>query len=459
MKLLLQSEAHGLLWLRRFVMSGRGIAAQGLLAALMVVLGAELMGIAVFVAVFCAVAVLSDQLLATAPSFLFTCLFLISTNNTTAFERFLPFVWLAVIPVAALLFHLWRYRVKLVLGRAVWAWLGVSVVMLTGGLGYISAAEYFALASIYHMLALGFGMLIAYVWLSSAVQTTPAEELPRFVANMMAALGLLGGFMVFHHYFVDLLTRMPGDWSLGLLEFQWRNNVSTTLMLALPFAFFKALRQPAWLLAAAAMFAAILLSGSRGGMVFGSVTLLLCIVFVLIADQKRRKFYLCALGLMAVALALAAPRLIPFFGPTLRRMLDSLRYGDEDARLLIWQRGWQDFLRRPVFGTGLGYMGNRDVHPSLPGAMCWYHNSLVQIIGSFGLFGVLAFGYMYAMRFVIFLRRRSAFHITLLLSWLSLEMMSLVNPGVFAPLPYLLIVVMFMVLAERHKQAPLTPDS
>jgi len=446
----LQNETHGLVRLRRFLMSGLGIAAQALLAGLMVIFGAELAGIAVFIVVFSAIAVLSNQLLATAPSFLFTCLFLISTNNVTAFDRFVPFLWLAVIPVAALLFHLWRYRVKLVIGKATWAMLAVSVVFLTGGLGYISAAEYFALASIYHMLALGFGMLIAYIWLSSAVRETSTEELPKFVANMMVALGLIACFMVFHHYFIDMLERLPGDFSLGLLQFQWRNNVSTTLMLALPFAFYKALQKPAWLLSALAMFAAILLSGSRGGLVFGSATLMLCILFVLIADKRRRKFYLIGLGAAALGFAVSLRWLIPFFGPTFGRMLDTLRYGDEDARLLIWQRGWHDFLRRPVFGTGLGYMGNRDVHPSLPGAMCWYHNSLVQIIGSFGAVGILAFGYMYAMRFIIFLRRRSAFHITLLLSWLSLEMMSLVNPGVFVPLPYLLMVVMFMVFSEKY---------
>jgi len=446
MNFLMQAQPAWLLQLRRFALSWQGIAAQAALAGLMVLLGTEVAGIAIFIVLFCAFAVLCDNLLATATPFLLPCLFLIQTQNTTALDRFLPFAWLVAIPVAAMLFHLWRYRVKLTMGRATWAWFAVSIATMLGGLGYISAAEYFAALTIYHVLALGFGMLAAYVWLSSAIAQSSTNELPRFFSNLMVSLGLVASFMVVHYYLVHLLK----GGSLEVLEFQWRNNVSSFLMLSLPFSFFKALQRPAWLLAAMAMFASMLLSGSRGGLLFGSVLLAGCILFLVLADKKRRKYYIIALVAASIGLVLTLRQWLPFFVPTLRRTLDSLRHGNEDARALIWQRGWEDFLRRPLLGTGLGYMGNRDVHPSLPGALCWYHNSAIQIIGSMGIAGVLAYGYMYIMRFVIFLRQRSTFHYTLLLSWLGIEMMSLVNPGVFAPIPYLLVVVMLMVMAEKY---------
>lgn len=37
---------------------------------------------------------------------------------------------------------------------------------------------------------------------------------------------------------------------------------------------------------------------------------------------------------------------------------------------------------------------------------------------------------------------------TIFLSYISLEMMSLVNPGIFCPVPYLLYVTIFMVIVE-----------
>ena len=41
------------------------------------------------------------------------------------------------------------------------------------------------------------------------------------------------------------------------------------------------------------------------------------------------------------------------------------------------------------------------------------------------------------------------FNMTVFLSYISLELMSLVNPGIFSPIPYLLIVTMFFAIVER----------
>ncbi len=41
------------------------------------------------------------------------------------------------------------------------------------------------------------------------------------------------------------------------------------------------------------------------------------------------------------------------------------------------------------------------------------------------------------------------FNMTVFLSYISLELMSLVNPGIFSPIPYLLIVTLFFAVVER----------
>ena len=38
---------------------------------------------------------------------------------------------------------------------------------------------------------------------------------------------------------------------------------------------------------------------------------------------------------------------------------------------------------------------------------------------------------------------------TIFLSYFSLEMMSLVNPGILCPMPYLMLVTLFMVIVEK----------
>ena len=41
------------------------------------------------------------------------------------------------------------------------------------------------------------------------------------------------------------------------------------------------------------------------------------------------------------------------------------------------------------------------------------------------------------------------FNITVFISYAGLEMMSLVNPGIFCPLPYLFLITMFFVIVEK----------
>jgi len=447
MRVLAAGGASWLRQLRQFIMSGWGLGAFAFTAALIVVLNADIAGLFVFAAVISAIFVLCDNVLATAAPALFTCLFMIKSGGGGAYDRLLPFALLAVIPVGALVFHLVCYRIPLVIGKAFWATLAVAIALLLGGIGFINAREYFALTSIYHMLALGFGVLITYFWLSCAIREND-EDLPEFVANLMTALGLLACFMVLHVYVVNLpyLVGRP-----AILAFQWRNNVSTFLMLALPFPFYKALRSPAWLLCGLLMYLGMLLSGSRGGMVFGSVELVMCILYVLLADRnrKRRWFYLAVIAAVVIAVVVSLPKLLPFFWPVLKRLLESVFSSDDEIRMGLYRRAIEDFLANPMFGAGLGYMGNRDIHASKAFALCWYHCAPLQIIGSLGIVGALAYGYQYVVRFMIFLRRRTKFHVALLLAWLGLEMMSLVNPGVFAPLPYALLAVMFVVFAEK----------
>lgn len=429
---------------RRFLLSGRGLAAQALLACPVIIFHVEVAGAAVFLLLFSVVVVVSDQILATAPSALFAGLFLIKMHDS--YSTFAPLWWVMFFPVAAFLFHLIRYRQPLRRGRAFWPMAAASAAVTLGGLGAISAKEYFAPGALYHVLALGFGMLLAYVLLIGYTRPGEDFDLEKFFTRLMVALGLLACFMVLFHYFENR------QWVLAhrtVIPFQWRNNVSSILMLAMPFSFHRAVKRPWWVLAALLMYLCILLSGSRGGLVFGSVELLMCVALLLFADKKRRVLYLIIAGAILLLALLFSRQLITFLSPAFTRLLAILLPGEQEVREILYARAVEDFKRSPVFGMGLGYMGNRDVHASKEFALCWYHNSLLQVIGSMGLVGAAAFLYQFAARCVIFLRRRTLFHLTLFAAWIAIEMMSLVNPGVFAPLPYLLIVTMFLVVAEK----------
>ena len=452
-------EAPWLLQLRRFFASPWCLAAQFALAALALVFRAELAGMVAFLLLFSAQMVLCDNVLTPFAPVLLACLIMIKASDIAGFKessdilytRFLPLWWLVFLPAGALAAHFALYRRPFVWGKAGWAILAVSVAATVGGLGAISAKEYFAGGTLYHMAMLGFGMLLLYIWLSSAAAGDKDGQLERFISNLMLTIGLLAAFMVLHLYLTRLPTLIKKP---QIVEFQWRNNVSTFLMLAMPFPFYKAFKKPAWLLAGLAMYLATLLSSSRGGMLFGTIELGMCVLFVLLADKKRRWVYLGVVALAVAAIIISLPRLVPFFWPVLTRFIDSVFNSEQEVRMQLYKRAVKDFLAHPVFGVGLGYMGNRDLHPSKTFALCWYHNAPLQIIGSMGLVGAAAYLYQYVMRVKIFLRRRvTKFRMTLFLSWVGLEMMSLVNPGVFAPVPYLMILTMLVVVAEKASQS------
>lgn len=450
-----KGEAPWLLRLRQFFLSPWYMAALFALAAIVTIFRIEIVGMVVFVVLFSVQMVLCDNILSTATPVILGCLFIIRTSEMPAFSKesdalvkmFLPWAWLIVIPIGALIVHLILYRKPLVWGRASWAILAVSCAVMLGGVGSISAKEYFSGASLYHMFALGFGMLICYVWLSSALEHDKDGWMQKFIPNLMVMIGLFASFMILHLYLANLprLIEHP-----QLLAFQWRNNVCTFLMLALPFPFFKAFQKPVFIIPGLIMFLALLLSGSRGGMLFGTIEFFMCLMFVLLADRKRRLLYLVITVLIVAALIACIPLLLPFFWPVIYRLLQSVFNGEQEVRMQLYRRAVEDFMAHPIFGVGIGYMGNRDVHPSKDFALCWYHCAPLQIIGSMGLTGLAAYIYQYVVRVKIFLHRPiTKFRLTLFLSWLGLELMSLVNPGVFAPIPYLLIVTIFLVVAEK----------
>ena len=113
------------------------------------------------------------------------------------------------------------------------------------------------------------------------------------------------------------------------------------------------------------------------------------------------------------------------------------------------ERAVEDFKSNPVFGRGIGYMGNRDIHPSKTFSACWYHSSPFQIIGSFGLVGVAAFGWQFVARCKALADRINVYNVAITIAYVGILMMSLVNPGEFAPLPYELLVMMLFALAEQ----------
>ena len=199
----------------------------------------------------------------------------------------------------------------------------------------------------------------------------------------------------------------------------------------------------------------MLLTGSRGGMVFGTIELVMCIVMFVLYDKRRRLAYAIICGCFVIAALIYLPEITEFLNYTLKRLfkvINQFLMGGEDTetRVRHYARGVQDYLNNPVFGTGLGNMANRDIFKNKPGALCWYHCEPIQIAGSFGTVGIIAFIYQFVKRNLLIWKKATLFNMTIFLSYISLELMSLVNPGILCPVPYLLLITIFMIVVEKY---------
>ena len=442
--------------LRAFLISDRWMAILFCLAGVITTAATylpqerlEIPGTIIFAYVVGFTLVISNDLMAALIPVMFT--YLIAIRCYDSYDEFMQYKWYAIPLVVMVLFHLIAYRKPLTAkGSQFKPMMFVSASILLGGIGFISPEEYFAPTSIYHMLGLGFGMVLVYSYLCAHIGVRKDYSLLNLLTKIMVITRCFASFMVISYHLININEVLDVK---GILYMQWRNNCSTILMITMPFAFLMANKKSYATIFGFIFFFAILLTGSRGGMVFGSVEIVMCIVMYMLYDRRRRLAYVIICLCLAFGFLAFSPQITEFLGHTLDRLFkavnDFLMGEKNEVRAIHYARGINDFLTQPIFGTGLGYMGNRDVHASKEFALCWYHCEPIQIAASFGIVGIVAFVYQFIRRNMLIWKKATLFNMTIFLSYISLEMMSLVNPGILCPLPYLFLITLFMVVVEK----------
>ncbi|MEG1179860.1 MAG: O-antigen ligase family protein [Oscillospiraceae bacterium] len=414
-----------------------------LAAAVVVVAKIEIAGILGFIVLMAFLLIVCDDVIVTTLPFMLVCCFAAKCKGS--YNTFVSLWWVVIFIVFAFVFHFIYYRNQkdYSRGKSFWSILIVSIVVTLGGVGIITAKEYFAGVSLLYIFGLGFGILGSYWLMNASFKPSDKYDFSDRFAKIMVLTAVFGCFMILHHYIIHMDTFLANP---RILQFQWRNNLSTMIMLTMPFAFYLSVKKTPYFLFGLFCYICLLLSGSRGGMMFGGIELLICIIVLIIVDKKKRNLNLSIIGTMVILGLVLVPDLKDLLAKTLERFAS---FKENKIRLGLFERAIEDFKSNPLFGRGLGYFGNRDIHKSVKGALCWYHSTPFQIIGSFGIAGIFAYLYQYFTRIKIFLcNRKSFFNISIIIAYCGVEMMSLVNPGVFSPV-YLFIVTMFFVIIEK----------
>jgi len=351
--------------------------------------------------------------------------------------------------IVALIIHFILYPPKAPTKRFLLPTIAVAISITLGGLFSSTFRDSFKMPALYYVLTLGIGMVGIYLFFESYTEHGN-ENTGKYFAKMMATLGTLGVIMVVVTYLKN--RELLNTFGQIQSKFQFGNNLSNNLLLTMPFTFYLATREKnsvLYFILGILQYLAMIFSLSRGGMLASTIMFPVVLGFTLYYGKKDRLKFLISLFVIVAAVSLTIFYRVENF---VDHMLSQIKFDGEEARVNLYKLAWTNFLKYPFFGTGLGFTYPDYYHPQ---AWCiyWYHSTLFQILGSLGILGILAYGYQYLIRLKTVFVRKDKFNLYVLLSFIGFEGYSLVNVGNFAPLPFVvMLIVMFLVLDRNNEK-------
>ena len=430
----------------------------------------ETQGAVLIILIICLELLLCQDTTITLLPFLLTCVFLCKCYNS--FNIFIPFLPMAIPVVLCIILHFVIYPRKIKIGESFIPLCIISLVMIVGGLGTISKEDYFRPIALFYVFSLGIGMVIAYLLIKSKYMPNESSEKDKFYygtkskeeifntfAFGMYLMGLFTFFAIISYYIKDIDTVLA---TKKLLLFQAKNNFSTFLMFSMPFPLYYTMNSEKkrsgksiillsdfHIISVVLIYLGLILCRSRGGLILGSVELFVCLGFTIQMRSGRRHILYDIGGALAVITAIfMSIKLVDYFADgTNNAILDSI-----ESRGAMIPRAFECFKENIWFGSGFGYTGNSDLYSPVKGAMNWYHVYFAQVIGSFGISGIIGFGYLIISRIKTIFIKPNVQKLILGLSYMGIFLMSMVNPGEFCPIPYELLTVMLFILAENENE-------
>ncbi len=368
---------------------------------------------------------------------LYPIAFLIVTLMNIMGEDINRAAWLCLGAVAvfgSMIYNIVRHKKKFRKNKVFLPMLFVSVSVTVGGAFSISREEYFEIGNIYYVLFLGFGMtalcaLLYTLWDGEDVQGLQYE----FVRAMCDSGIFLGAVMVMY-YLLNLSEFTKTQQIVEVLAYNpFRNVAVSYYLLTMPFAFFCARKKLRYMIGGVLIYCACLLSGSRMGLLFGSVQFLICMVYFIATAKKKKWLFAFVFAALVIGVFVMKDEILYFY-------LGRTEFGDGfinlgESRIELMRRSVSDFFSAPVFGRGLGYTGNEDCYQPGLFEMNWYHNFISQIVGSLGIVGIVAYMYQFYYRLDLLLKRTTSFGWLICLMYIGVLLSGVTDTGIFTPFP------------------------
>ncbi len=324
----------------------------------------------------------------------------------------------------------------------------VAVAVTLAGTFTVSVKEALHPIPLVMVLCLGALMIPIYLFFKGGMVCRRSYNVPDKVAGILYILGIFLAFLILRLFIIHPELWQSENVGLAISAYiWWRNGAATLMVMILPFIFYYAIRHnPLHILSAMLMYGAMLLSGSRGGLFCGGVVFVLCLFYFARYQKKGGRFVLWAILLLCAGMAALFHRQIIDIGHHLLRLTLDLDLLLQEDRVRFAIRSVEDFIKNPLFGVGFSYRGNYDIHELV---VNWYHSLVPQIVGGMGLFGILAYGYQFALRIRLIKQApRDPYMDALALGYFAILIYSMIDPGLMTP--YAILPTVFFVFMEEE---------
>ena len=296
--------------------------------------------------------------------------------------------------------------------------LALGIAYLASGIG----SRYYA-EDVYRNLAFALIQLASILLLYFVFSAT--VDWKKFDFEFLAWSGLVPGLVVLAELAWIYLTRnvlANGAIDRDLLFTGWGvyNNMGAIIVTAIPFALYQAQRKKhgsIYLILAFILAVGVVFSCSRSSIVFTALIMIPAFVYTLVKTENKKESGITSAILALLLVGAAAvfwKQLVSTFEnvPPIADVIDGKLVWNHTGRFEIYKEGFSRFLQNPVFGQGFFHRGYDFPEFSvMEGFSSFFpprlHNTVIQILASCGIVGLLAYGYHRVQTICLLVKRRS----------------------------------------------------
>lgn len=314
--------------------------------------------------------------------------------------------------------------------RLIWGMLALCAAYLLSGIGSAAYETVIGKNLVFATLQCAC-LVVPYVFLTSGVNWSSVRK------DYLAWIGLFAGLLLCLEVIWSYVTGgviVDGIINRKHIFTGWGmyNNIGAMLSMMIPFAFSLGMHHKKILLGAMVGFLFVIctiMTCSRTSLVAAIAMYGVCVVVALTHGQNRKKVALHLTLMVAVCLLVAVflqKQLLHLFSEFFAKITDP------SSRHILFAEGLKVFKEAPVLGSSFYSPGYQPWDFSVIDTFSNFfpprwHNTIIQLLASCGIAGILAYGFHRFQTIRLFCRRKGADRLLIALSILTLLACSLLD--------------------------------